>query len=366
VQLVFPYFVSYNLRVRDACGSNSAVECLLPKQKVASSNLVSRSNPSLAICLPKNSVEQHLARYRLQARARGYSDATINHSENCVREFAAFLGASDVTRITGDDLRRFVVSLKERPSLRGRRGSKLSPVSVNTYVRAVRSFWTWLKETGVVRANPLVEVPAPRFPKKVARVYPEDQIRTLLGYVAAKPRERAIVELLLDSGIRVSELAGLRVDDIDLEQGSVKVLGKGGKERYSYFSPGTALSLRDYIDKSHPPAVEGDYLFLTGAGSRLGKMGIQTLLARLGRAAGLTTRLSAHAMRHTYATLSLRNGNNLEYVRITLGHTDIKTTSDAYLAASQADVARAHHRFSPMANLTRKRGARRLPQTGCR
>jgi integrase/recombinase XerD len=62
-----------------------------------------------------------------------------------------------------------------------------------------------------------------------------------------------------------------------------------------------------------------------------------------------------HTLRHTYATLCLRDGNNLEYVRITLGHTNIKTTSDAYLAASQADVAQAHHRFSPLANLHRKR-----------
>ena len=133
------------------------------------------------------------------------------------------------------------------------------------------------------------------------------------------------------------------------------MLGKGGKERYSYFSPMAALSLRDYLDKCRPLPREEDGLFLTGAGFRLDRRSIQTLLGRLGRRAGLATRLSPHALRHTYATLCLRNGNNLEYVRITLGHTNIKTTSDAYLAASQADVAQAHQRFSPLANLNRRR-----------
>jgi site-specific recombinase XerD len=271
--------------------------------------------------------------------------------------FAAFLGGiGDVRAVGGDDLRQYINHLKDRPSRgKGRQGRKLSLTSVNTYVRAVRSFWGWLRRTEVIPVNPLADVPAPRYPRRVARVYTEEQLKTVLGSVAQRPRERAILALFLDSGIRVSELSGLEVEDIDLRAGSVRVLGKGGKERYSYFSPMAALSLRDYLDRGRPLPREDDYLFLTGAGYRLTTRGVQALLARLGRVAGLTTRLSAHTLRHTYATLCLRNGNNLEYVRITLGHTDIKTTSDAYLAASQADVAAAHHRFSPLANLNRKR-----------
>jgi integrase/recombinase XerC len=339
------------------------VECLPSKQVVASSNLVSRSKPVLATCLTPNSVTVQLARYRLDGRARGFSDATIIHTDRCVRAFAAFYGGiGDVAAVEGDDLRRFIIRLKDQPARHGRRpGGKLSLVSVNTYVRAIRSFWGWLGRTGAIATNPLARVPAPRYPRRVARIYSEEQLKTLLRYVAQRPRDRAIIELFLDSGIRVSELTGLMVGDVDLTQGSVRVLGKGGKERYSYFSPVTALSLRDYLDKGRPRPREDDYLFLTGAGFRLGQRGIQSQLGRLGRAAGLTTRLAPHTLRHTYATLCLRNGNNLEYVRITLGHTNIKTTSDAYLAASQADVAQAHHRFSPLANLNRKR----MGSTGC-
>ncbi len=333
------------------------VECLPSKQVVAGSSPVSRSKPLLATCLTPKSLTVQLARYRLDARARGLSDATITHTDRCVRAFAAFSGGiGDVAAVEGDDLRRFIIGLRDQPARHGRPpGGKLSLVSVNTYVRAVRSFWGWLERSQAIATNPLARVPAPRYPRKVARVYSEEQLQTLRRYVAARPRDKAIIDLFLDSGIRVSELAGLRVDDVDLAQGAVRVLGKGGKERYSYFSPVTALSLRDYLDKGRPQPRAGDYLFLTAAGFRLGRRGIQSGLGRLGRAAGLTVRLAPHTLRHTYATLCLRNGNNLEYVRITLGHTNIKTTSDAYLAASQADVAQAHHRFSPLANLQRKR-----------
>ncbi len=264
-------------------------------------------------------------------------------------------GITNVAFIREDDLRQFIVFLKDAAPRHGNRAGKLSPTSVNTYVRAVRSFWSWLERSHVIDTNPLSSVPAPRFPRKVARIYGEDQLKTLLRHISKKPRERAIVELFLDSGIRLSELSALTVDDIDLAQGSVRVLGKGGKERYSYFSPMTGLSLRDYMDKCRPRPVDGDFLFLTSSGVRFNKRSIKSSLFRLGRAAGLSTRLSPHTLRHTYATLSLRNGNNLEYVRLTLGHTNIKTTSDAYLAASQVDVAQAHRRFSPLANLNRRR-----------
>jgi len=200
----------------------------------------------------------------------------------------------------------------------------------------------------------MAEVPAPRFPKKVARIYSDDLLKKLLKHVVGKPRERAIIELFLDSGIRLSELSGLHVEDLDLDQGSVRVMGKGSKERYSYFSPNTALVLNDYIAKRPLPRGE-NYLFLTAAGDQLSSSGIQTILGRIGESLDFPVRLSPHNLRHTYATLCLKNGSNLEYIRITLGHTDIKTTSDAYLAATQGDVALAYRKFSPMSNMNKKR-----------
>ncbi len=179
----------------------------------------------------------------------------------------------------------------------------------------------------------------------------------MLHSVHYSPRERALIELLIDSGIRLSELSTLMVDDVDTAIGRLKVFGKGSKERYAYICPATALSIYNYLHKVRPEPRTEDRLFLTVDGYPLTAIRLQKLLEVIGRKAGLKARLSAHKLRHTYATLCLRNGNNLEYVRITLGHSDIKTTSDAYLAASDSDVASACKRFSPLANLLKGNGS---------
>jgi integrase/recombinase XerC len=111
--------------------------------------------------------------------------------------------------VEGDDLRRFIIYLKDKTARYNcQKERKLNPVSVNTYIRAVHSFWNWLAKTQAISSNPLARVPAPRYPRKVARVYSEEQLRTVLRCVASKLRERAIIELFLDSGIRLSELTG--------------------------------------------------------------------------------------------------------------------------------------------------------------
>ncbi len=156
------------------------VECLPSKQVVAGSSPVSRSKAILTTCLTPRSADAQFARHRL--------DATIQHTERSVRAFAAFRsGISGVALAGGDDLRRFIISLKERAlPVRGWRASRLSPTSVNTYVRAVRAFWNWLEQTGALGRNPLSRVPAPRHPRKVARVSREEQSQTPLRHVAGR------------------------------------------------------------------------------------------------------------------------------------------------------------------------------------
>jgi integrase/recombinase XerD len=289
------------------------------------------------------------------------SPATIAHTKSCIGFFAEFLGGiNDVSTITADDLRRLTVSLKSRTAWENSpksNGKRLSPVTVNTYIRAIKSFWSWLKEEDIIVTNPLAMVPAPRVPKKIPRIFSESELKIVLNAVHHSPREKAIVELLIDSGIRLSELSKLMVDDVDTTIGRVKVFGKGSKERYTYICPATALTIYNYLQKVRPEPRTEDRLFLTVDGYPLTTVRLQKLLEVIGRKAGLKTRLSAHKLRHTYTTLCLRNGNNLEYVRITLGHSDIKTTSDAYLAVADSDIANACKRFSLIANLVNDNGA---------
>jgi len=304
-----------------------------------------------------------LDRYLLWAQAEGYSPKSISSTMTAVGLFARFMGGiSDAGDVEPDDLRRFVADLKNRLSWPGcpeRRKKPLSPVSINTYVRALRAFWSWLQRDGIIDNNPFAAVRPPKKPRLMPRVYTEEQLRMVLRAVEGQARERAIIELFLDSGMRLSELTGLTLDDLDLKNLSIRVFGKGGKERAVFVSPGVALRLEKYL-VSRPADSRDDHLFLTDDGRPLRPENIQRKLRLTGAKIGLTEPLAPHRLRHTFATLSLKNGSNLEYLRLAMGHTDIKTTSECYLAVSSRDVAAAHRSFSPMANL-QKTGRRRRP-----
>jgi integrase/recombinase XerC len=296
-----------------------------------------------------------LDRYELYARARGFSPASIGHVRRCVGFFDDFLhGNTDAGKVTADDFRRFLSDLRERPvwgGLKGEKGRRLSGTSQNTYARAVKAFFDWLKAEDIITNNPLAAVPAPRKPKTMPKIYSENELNAVFKAAATNIRDQAIFYLFLDSGVRLAELSRLKVSDIDLLEGEFKVLGKGGKERFAYFSPLTAASLDSYVKKHRYAAAPNERLFVAADGHPLSTSGIQSLLERLGRRAGIKERLSPHKLRHTWATLSLKYGGNLEYIRKILGHSDIQTTSEAYLNVQDADVKAAYMNFSPLANL---------------
>jgi site-specific recombinase XerC len=281
----------------------------------------------------------------------------VKHTASCVTFFYDFLGyPPDPATITADDLRRFIVALQDAPRLpRDSRHTRrrLSSVTINTYIRAIKGCWSCLVTAGFLPTNPLAGVSAPRFTHRIPVVYTESQLKAVLHQVKHRPRERAIIEFFLDSGVRLSELCNLQLNDVDLTTGRIKVCGKGNKERYTYVSPATLLSLHHYLPWRDSTVPKSDNLFLSYDGYPLQPKRVQDILKTIGWRAGLPVRLAPHKLRHTYATLCLKNGNNLEYVRLTLGHTDIKTTSQAYLAAAEVDIAGAARRASPLANLGR-------------
>ena len=208
------------------------------------------------------------------------------HVKRCLSFFASFQGGiDDITSITGDNLHHFIVALKGKTAwenLPQGTGKCLSPTTTNTYVRAVKSFWSWLKKDGVISNNPLADVPTPRIPKRLPKVYSEKELRTILHSVSRYPRERAIMELLLDSGIRLSELTSLMLGDVDTSTGRVKVFGKGSKERYTYISSATALSIYDYTHNVRCEPKSEDRLFLTVDGHPLTAKRVQKILEVIG------------------------------------------------------------------------------------
>ncbi|MFC1929058.1 tyrosine-type recombinase/integrase [Chloroflexota bacterium] len=293
-----------------------------------------------------------LTRYELIARAEGLSQKTIDHVKLGVKFFNEFLGGiNDVRKVSPDDLRQFIVASQQKLKWAGtpqQSEQKISDTAINTYVRGIKSFWSWLDREGTIKDNPLAKVPAPKIPKRLPKVLTEEELTRVLKVANESDRDRAMVNLLLDSGIRLSELVGLTPDDV--YEDTVKVFGKGRKERHVFISAETKTDISLYLQDERPEPVTDNQLFLTVGGYPLIQGRVQKILERMGKKAKISQRLSPHKLRHSYATLSLRHGANLEYVRRTLGHTNIKTT-EVYLGLTDTDVAQAHKKFSPVTNL---------------
>jgi site-specific recombinase XerD len=303
----------------------------------------------------KMDLEVLLNRFEMIIRAEGKSDRTIDHIRLAMKFFNSFLGGiSDFRKITDDDLRHFILYLQKRPKWAGTAHEKeetLSDSAVNTYTRGVKLFWAFLEREGVIKHNPLNTVRNPKIAKKLPKVYTQEQIEAVFKVVATDPRERALILLLIDTGITLSELVELNNGDVNIDNGEVKVFReKTMKERYVFISQPTVEAIEAYRS-IRPKPVKKDRLFLTWDGYPLSGNAIQSILARIGEKADLDERLGPHRLRHTFATLSLKFGSNMEYLKLILGHDDVRTTSKHYVHATRGDVARAHKDFSPVVNL---------------
>jgi site-specific recombinase XerD len=305
-------------------------------------------------------------RYELSRLAQGHSPRSVAYTKSVVGYFGNFLGGiADVRKVTGDDLRRYMVYLRERTKWLGHPQAykmKLSETTIIDYVRTIKTFWVWLESEGIIETNPLAGIRTPRPPELLPRNMTEEQMRAVFRVVAKKPREKALLLVLLDSGITLSEVETLDDADMDTRNGTIKVFRqKTRKERMVYISPETTSAVEAYRFCRPEPVAE-PRLFLTEDGRPLTGQRIQKILERTGEAAGISQRLSPHKLRHSFATMSLKYGSNLEYVRLMLGHSDIITTSKFYLHVANADLAEAFQNTSPAMNIglpgTRQKGHR--------
>ncbi len=203
----------------------------------------------------------------------------------------------------------------------------LDPISVVRKLAAVRSFYRFLVRRGVVERNPARELRGPRPTRKLVSFLPTDEAAALVDAQAlggsARVRDVAILELLYATGLRVSELAGLDLDAIDRDACTVRVLGKGRKERIVPYGAPAARALDAYLGSR--AAVSGP-VFTNARGGRLGVRSIRALVGRAAGAAGVTRRVSPHTLRHSFATHLLDRGADLRVIQELLGHSRLSTT----------------------------------------
>jgi integrase/recombinase XerC len=206
-----------------------------------------------------------------------------------------------------------------------RRG--LDPTSVARKLAAVRSFYRFLVRRGVVERNPAREVRGPRPARKLVGFLPIDETDALVGARAlagsARERDVAILEMLYATGLRVSELAGLDLESVDRDARTVRVLGKGRKERIVPYGVAAARALEAYLGRR---ATRSGPVFTRVRGGRLGVRSIRAVVGRAAAAAGVTRRVTPHTLRHTFATHLLDAGADLRVIQELLGHSRLSTT----------------------------------------
>ena len=264
-------------------------------------------------------VEQFL---RYLAVERGASAHTLRGYRTDLADCAAFLAARRLPTLLEADARTL------RAWLADLHGRGLAKSSVARRLAALRSFYRFLIRRGLARGNPARELSAPKLPKRLPTYLPIDESEALLRATAAPTpstvRDRAVLEVLYATGVRVAELAGLDVEDTDLREGAVRVTGKGGKERIVPMGRKAVEALRAYLQQGGERA--SGPLFLNGRGGRLTVRSVHRIVRARARAAGLARRVSPHTLRHTFATHLLDAGADLRLIQELLGHARLGTT----------------------------------------
>ena len=265
---------------------------------------------------------------------RGLSENTLEAYRRDLRRYVGFLEHRDVRSLRDVDertIRSFVASLSA--STHGPEAASYRATSVARTLSAVRSFHRFLLREGVTERDPAAGVAQPRLPRSLPRPLPVDDVRRLLeAPEEGSPtgvRDRAILELLYGSGLRISELTGMDVDDLDLEEGSLRVLGKGGKEREVPLGSFAHDALDAYLTRGRPALATGvsrGALFLNARGGRLSRQSCARLLGRYVRLAGIDRRVTLHTLRHSFATHLLEGGADVRVVQELLGHASVATT----------------------------------------
>ena len=208
----------------------------------------------------------------------------------------------------------------------------LSKRSAARLLSSLRSFFGWCVDEGEIRENPCDRVESPKLGKYLPQVLSVQEVEDILASVDLKApfgkRDRAILEVLYGSGLRVSEAAGLRISDLRLEDGFIRVTGKGDKQRLVPLGEMARDAIEAYLEDRGEPADHkyDDYLFLNRFGKPLSRVALFKLVKNQAMAAGIRKEISPHTFRHSFATHLIENGADLRIVQEMLGHASILTT----------------------------------------
>ena len=286
---------------------------------------------------------------------KGFSKNTIVAYRNDLYQLASFV-AEETTKqgltplwanFTRQEMLSYLLNLKER---------NYAATTAARKVAAVKSFFSFMVAEGNIKDNPILDVTSPRVGKSLPKPISISQTMALLEQPAklATPeawRDRAILELLYASGMRVSELVSLNLDDINIDGGDVRCFGKGHKERIIPIAPRAVSTVKKYMQEARLHLLHNDTeqaLFLNRRGDRLTRQGLWQILKGYAESAGLSKEITPHTLRHSFATHMLNGGADLRSVQELLGHANISTTQ-VYTHLTSEHVRRIYEKSHPRA-----------------
>jgi integrase/recombinase XerD len=276
---------------------------------------------------------------------KGLSPNTIHSYSLDLKKLFLFFHKEKISwmKATEEDLIKFVHHHSR---------AHLSPRSLARLISCTRSFYRFLVLDGLVAKSPAANLSAPKLWLDLPHFLTEEEVEKLLAQPEDKNarglRDKAMLELLYATGLRVSELVSLKFKAANLEEGYVLCRGKGGKERIVPFGRSAEEALRQYIQKARPKLLKRDdpSLFLSSRGGAFTRQGFWKMLKKYGKKAGLEQKLTPHVLRHSFATHLLERGADLRSVQLMLGHSQI-TTTQIYTHVSRKHLREVYQKYHP-------------------
>ena len=254
-----------------------------------------------------------------------YSEFTINGYSEEITKFLSFCDESKINfkKLTNDDIRSY---LKYLDNL------KYSKNSISRNLSALRTYYKFLYEEKAIDTNPFKNISNPKKEKKLPNFLNYEEINIIFDSIDTSDplglRNRCIIEILYDTGIRVSELVNIKIEDIDFSEKTISISGKGNKQRIVYCGDYLYDVLKEYLKNSRDYLKKGntDYLILNSRGNKITTRGIQLIVDEVVQKSSIKHKISPHVLRHTFATHMLNGGSDIKSIQQLLGHSSLSTT----------------------------------------